>query len=222
MTRSVIPACRQRESPCYDGDVMNNIELVIFDLGRVLLDFDFMKVIRELKRHSPHSEAEIRRYFKTTPLWDAFERGDVAPKAFFKHLQKDLQLTGLDFKSFIPLWNDIFEEKEDSIAILSRLKGNYQLAMISNVNPMHWEHVAKKHSFMKWFDIPIASYAVGHRKPELEIYHLTLKKAKMPAERSIFIDDVHAHIHAARSIGIRGHHFKTAKKLKNDLSDILD
>jgi HAD superfamily hydrolase (TIGR01509 family) len=201
---------------------MSKIELVIFDLGRVLVDFDFLKVIRHLKRHSPRSKAQIRTYFKTTPLWDAFERGTVTPREFFKHLQKDLQLKDLDFKTFMPMWNNIFEEMDDSVAILKRLKGKYQLAMISNVNRMHWEHVSKNHSFMKWFDIPIASYAVGHRKPELEIYNLTLKKAKMPANRSIFIDDVKAHIHAANSIGIRGHHFQNAKKLRGDLEDILD
>jgi FMN phosphatase YigB (HAD superfamily) len=202
---------------------MKKIELVIFDLGRVLVDFDFHKVIRELKRHSPLSEAQIRNYFKTTPLWDAFERGSVKPRSFFKHLQKDLKLTGaLDFTAFSPLWNDIFTEMDESVAILSRLRGKFPLAMISNVNPMHWEHVRDRHAFMKWFDFPIASYAVGHRKPELEIYRLALKKAKVPAERSIFIDDVKAHIHAAKRLGIRGHQFHNAKRLKSDLDDILD
>jgi putative hydrolase of the HAD superfamily len=201
---------------------MKNTELIIFDLGRVLLDFDFMKVIRRLQRHSPMTALQIRAYFKTTPLWDKFERGTVEPDAFFRALAKDLKLKDMDFKTFVPVWNEIFEEIDETVAIAKKLKKRYRLAMISNVNPMHWDHVQKNHAFMKWFEHPIASYAVGHRKPELEIYQLTLKRARVPAERAIFIDDVKAHIIAAKSLGIRGHHFISPKKLKKDLDGVLE
>ena len=103
-----------------------------------------------------------------------------------------------------------------------RLKKRYRLAMISNVNAMHWLHVKKNHSFMEWFELPIASYAVGHRKPELEIFHLVLKKMKVPAERAVFIDDLKAHTDAAKSIGIRSHQFVDAKRLKKDLGELLE
>lgn len=200
---------------------MNKPELIIFDLGRVLVDFDFMKVVRGLKKHSPHSAATIRHYFKSTPLWDKFERGTVSEKEFFKALTKDLQLKGLVYEAFLELWNDIFEEMPETVAIVERLRKSYRLAMISNVNPMHWKYVQKKHSFMNWFDHPIASYAVGHRKPELEIYQLTLRRAKVHPTKAIFIDDVKAHITAARSLGIRAHHFIDAKTLRKDLGEIL-
>ncbi|OGR89689.1 MAG: hypothetical protein A2992_02510 [Elusimicrobia bacterium RIFCSPLOWO2_01_FULL_59_12] len=201
---------------------MNRPELIIFDLGRVLVDFDFTKVIRSLKRHSPLTAGTIRTYFKTTPLWDRFERGAVDPDDFFLALKKDLKLRDLEFKAFVPLWNDIFEEMEDTVAIARRLMKSYRLAMISNVNPMHWAHVRKTHAFMGWFEHAIASYAVGHRKPELEIYRLTLRRAKVPPSRAIFIDDVKAHIDAAQSLGIRGHQFINAKKLRKDLDGVLE
>ena len=62
-----------------EGAIMNKPELIIFDLGRVLVDFDFRLVIKRLKRYTHFSEKEIRRYFMQTPLWDAFERGEVEP-----------------------------------------------------------------------------------------------------------------------------------------------
>lgn len=198
-------------------------ELIIFDLGRVLVDFDFMKVIKGLQSHTHLGAKEIRQYFKSTPLWDRFERGHVKPQAFFKELKKDLNLgKQLDFETFELLWNDIFEEKKDSLEILKKLRKRYRLAMISNVNEMHWLHVKKNHSFMEWFEHPIASYAVGHRKPELEIFHLTLKRAKVDPSKAIFIDDLVAHTKAAKSIGIRAHTFTTAAKLKKDLGEVLE
>ncbi len=198
------------------------IEMVMFDLGRVLVDFDFKKVIRGLMQRTHLKESQIRTYFRTTPLWDAFERGKVTPRDFFKQLEKDLHLKGFTFKTFTPLWNDIFTEIRETVEIAKRLKGKYRLAIISNVNQMHWEHVKDKHDFIKLFDHPVASYAVGHRKPELEIFRLTLRKAKIPASRAIFIDDLHPHIRAARSMGIRAHQFTGAKKLITDLKGVLE
>src|SRR4029077_4955129 len=102
-------------------DNMTPPELIIFDLGHVLVDFDFKKVIRNLKRYSPYSEKEIRHYFSHTPLWDRFERGQATPEEFFQSLQKDLKLKGLTFEPFAPLWNRFFSEKFDTVSILQRL-----------------------------------------------------------------------------------------------------
>ncbi len=200
---------------------MTKPELIIFDLGRVLVDFDFMKVVNGLKKHSPHSPAKIKNFFKTTPLWDRFERGTATEKEFFKTLTEELKLEGLSFSVFLELWNNIFEEMPESVDILRRLRKSYRLAMISNVNPMHWKHVRKNHKFMDWFEHPIASYAVGHRKPELEIYRLTLRRAKVHPTKAVFIDDVKAHITAARSLGIRAHHFTSSQQLAKDIQELL-
>src|SRR2546430_80467 len=138
---------------------MSPPDLIIFDLGHVLVDFDFKKVIRNLKRYSPYSEKEIRHYFPHTPLWDRFERGQMTPAEFYQSLQKDLKMTGLTFDQFEPIWNRIFWEKPDTLAVLRRLRGRYRLAMLSNVNVMHWEYIRRSHAFMNWFDHPVASYA---------------------------------------------------------------
>ena len=197
------------------------VDLIIFDLGRVLVDFDFKHVISGLKRHSELSEEQIKRYFEDTPLWDAFERGLVLPAEFFQNLQKDLRLEGLSFEKFTALWNSIFEEKRDTVALLSQLRSRYRLAMLSNVNQMHWELIASRHAFMNWFDYPVASYAVGYRKPDAEIYRIVLRKADVSPQRAVFIDDVESHILAARAIGIRAHQFTTADRLRQDLAELL-
>ena len=201
---------------------MSRPDLIIFDLGHVLVDFDFKKVVRNLQRYSPLTEKEIRHYFAHTPLWDRFERGRMTPRDFFKSLQNDLKLKGLTFEAFEPLWNRIFWEKADTVAILRRLRGRYRLAMLSNVNVMHWEHIRTHHAFMAWFDVPIPSYAVGHRKPDPEIYRLTLERAGISPARALFIDDVPGHVRAAQAVGIRGLQFLSAVKLLRDLDGILE
>lgn len=198
-----------------------SVDLIIFDLGRVLVDFDFKQVIRGLKRHTFLSENEIQRYFERTPLWDAFERGRVLPAEFFRRLQKELRLKDLSFERFAPLWNSIFTEKHDTVVLLRQLRARYRLAMLSNVNVLHWEFIVGRHAFMNWFDHPVASYAVGYRKPDAEIFRIVLRKAGVPPPRAIFIDDVESHIHAARAIGIRAYQFTTADRLRKDLAELL-
>ena len=128
----------------------------------------------------------------------------------------------LSFRDFSPFWNDIFTEMPESIAVLQKLKGRYRLALLSNVNQMHYEHIVKHHAFITWFDHPIASYAVGLRKPEKAIYHKVLEIAGgIPAGKAMFFDDVEAHITAAREVGIRAHQFKDAAQLVKDLDGIL-
>jgi FMN phosphatase YigB (HAD superfamily) len=101
------------------------------------------------------------------------------------------------------------------------LRGQYRLAMLSNVNEMHWTFNRDRHAFMQWFEIPIASYAVGLRKPEPAIFQHVLDKAGVRADKAVFTDDLEAHTLAAAAIGIRSHIFTTAAQLKTDLKDFL-
>ena len=200
---------------------MNKPELIIFDLGRVLVDFDFWLVIRRLTRFTKLTEKDIRRYFLQTPLWGAFERGEVGPKDFYTRVSNDLKLRDLSFKEFGPLWNTIFTEKPDSVSILARLKGRYRVALLSNVNILHWEHVRARHDFIRWFDHPITSFEVGHRKPDPDIYLAALRTAGVLPSTAIFIDDMESHVLGARSLGIRAHRFTSAQQLTRDLDGIV-
>ncbi len=200
---------------------MNTPELIIFDLGRVLVDFDFRLVIKRLARYTPFSEKEIRRYFMQTPLWDSFERGEVEPKDFFLQLSKSLKLKNLSFKEFVPLWNSIFTEKPDAVSILARLRGRYRIALLSNVNILHWEHVKETHDFIQWFDHPVASWEVGQRKPDFDIYRTTLHAAGVAPQKAVFIDDVESHVVAARALGMQAYQFINAPQLLRDLDGLL-
>ncbi len=198
-----------------------NTDLIIFDLGRVLIDFDFRRVIRRLRLHSALSEKQIHDFFIGTPLWDAFERGRFSPEVFFKELSRELGLKKIDFAAFTEVWNNIFTEKHDTVALLRQLKNHYRTAILSNVNEMHWMHVKRRHSFIEWFDYPVASYAVGLRKPEAAIFRYILQLAGVAPCRAVFIDDLETHVLAARSLGIRAYQFINARQLQSDIEDLL-
>ena len=133
-----------------------------------------------------------------------------------------MKLKGLSFEAFTPIWNEIFQEKPDSIALLRQLRGHYRLALLSNVNVMHWEHVDQRYDFLRWFDYLFASYAVGRRKPEADIFRIVLQRTGVPPERAVFIDDVLSHVRAAQALGIRAHQFHDAAHLRVQIRDLLE
>jgi epoxide hydrolase-like predicted phosphatase len=62
------------------------------------------------------------------------------------------------------------------------------------------------------FEVVVDSAFVGHRKPEPEIYRLTLERMGVPAGETLFIDDMEINCQAARELGIATVHYRTAEQ----------
>lgn len=61
------------------------------------------------------------------------------------------------------------------------------------------------------FDAVVISHEVRMRKPEPEIFALALERLRVPADRSVFVDDVAAYLEPARAMGMRTiHHTDSA------------
>ena len=54
------------------------------------------------------------------------------------------------------------------------------------------------------FEVVVDSAFVGTRKPEPEIYAITLERLGLPAEACVFVDDLEPNVDAAKTAGMRG------------------
>jgi putative hydrolase of the HAD superfamily len=54
------------------------------------------------------------------------------------------------------------------------------------------------------FDVVVDSGVVGTRKPEPEIYAITLERLGLPGESCVFVDDLEVNVAAARDAGMHG------------------
>ena len=82
---------------------------MIFDLGRVLVNFDFQRGYRALEGLCPYSAAEIPRRLSTGGLVERFETGLIEPKDFVAELSAVLDLQ-IDYDRFCQIWSSIFAE----------------------------------------------------------------------------------------------------------------
>ena len=84
---------------------------VIFDLGRVLVNFDFKRGYRALEGLCPYAAAEIPKRLSGCGLVEEFETGLIEPRDFVEQLSAVLDLT-VDYERFCQIWNSIFTETD--------------------------------------------------------------------------------------------------------------
>jgi len=82
---------------------------IIFDLGRVLVDFDFERWRRALEAYCPYPAAEIHRRIAATDLVERFETGLIEPPDFVAQFSRILDLD-IGYADFCKLWSGIFTD----------------------------------------------------------------------------------------------------------------
>jgi putative hydrolase of the HAD superfamily len=71
------------------------------------------------------------------------------------------------------------------------------------------------------FELVVDSAFVGLRKPEPEIYALTLERLGLPAQACAFLDDLEVNVDAARAAGMHGIHFQDTEQAIRELESVL-
>lgn len=193
------------------------IETILFDLGKVLVDFNFETGVQSL-----HSACSISRKDFNEVLWDAdwirrYECGEVSTQEFHEYLchSADLQM---DLPSFCETWSSVFlPDLIVSEALLAELKRNYPLILVSNTNEAHLEYIRSNYPVLDYFDHHVLSYKVGAMKPDRKIYDHAISKAGFPPQALFFTDDREENVVAARSLGMHAHQFRGEAELVSSL-----
>ena len=173
-------------------------KVVVFDLGKVLLDFDFAKASRALSGHCSVPEPEIRAALDQSPLLHRYERGEIGSDAFFEEIKR---ATGFckTYDQFAPLFGDIFSPIPEMIELNESLRAaGFPTYIFSNTNPLAADHIRERHPFFKNFTAYILSYEFGAMKPDPRIYAEIERVTKASGSEILYIDDRLENIEAAR------------------------
>ncbi len=202
----------------------SSIELIIFDLGNVILPFNHYQIAEKLSRFSINHE-EPKEIFSF--LFDIekgavnpYETGKISTLEFFESIKRSLKLS-ISFDEFKPIWNDIFWEDNGVSKIIYALKGKKRLFLLSNTNPLHFDYILSRFPIIRVFDRWILSYEVGFKKPAIEIFETAMKYSLTEPQNIIFIDDVKSHVDVASSLGMKAIHFESANQLRKELKNCI-
>jgi len=195
------------------------IKSIVFDLGRVVLDFDHRIAAEKISCFTDKPGEEIYNLFFDSRLTRLFEEGKITPREFFLEIKKTLKLK-LSYRSFLPIWNEIFYLSEKNIAVhklANALKVKYRLAILSNINILHLNFIKRNFSVLEAFHHVFPSCAMGAIKPDPKIFRKALEALSACPQDVFYTDDRPELIAGAKKLGIRAFVFKSAKQLKKDL-----
>ena len=186
---------------------------VIFDLGRVLVNFDFKCGYRALEGLCPYAAAEIPKRLSGCGLVEEFETGLIAPRDFVARMSTVLDLT-VDYDRFCQIWNSIFTETLVPETMLAGLAARYRLLLLSNTNAIHFEMIRQSYPLIRHFHDLILSYEVKAMKPSPDIYRDAVARAGCRPEECFFTDDIPEYVEGARRMGIDAVQFQSAEQLE--------
>lgn len=188
---------------------MNGIKNIIFDLGGVLLDIDFLKSQEAFAQLGVHNFKEMVSPFKGNDLFNALETG-MDTDAFYQQFRQ-LSATSINNQTIEQAWCALligFRKK--SIEQLLQLKQNYHTYLLSNTNEIHLQRIYQmfrsdfnNKELDDCFDAAYYSHRIQIRKPTAEAWLHIINRHSLTAAETLFIDDGTENIKAAKELGLQ-------------------
>jgi glucose-1-phosphatase len=189
---------------------------IIFDLGRVLVHFDFEFGYRALEGLCHYAAADIPGRIFPTGLVRRFETGLIDSREFYARFSELLGLR-VDYARFCEIWSSIFTETLLPESLFESLAARYRLVLLSNTNPIHFETIRARLPHLRHFHHLVLSYEVKAMKPQPEIFRAAIDLAQCRAEECFFTDDIPEYVEAARALGIDAVPFESQAQIEREL-----
>lgn len=197
------------------------IEAVISDFGGVLTSplLDSFAAFQDSSgislEHLGLAMAAIWRRDGANPLFE-LETGRMTEAQFLRTMGDELtrQLgRPTELHGFGERYFEHLHPNQPMIEYMRDLRARgYKLAICTN-NVREWEPLWRaKLPVDELFDVVVDSGFVGSRKPEPQIYEITLERLGLPASSALFIDDVELNCQVARELGMLAVWFRSSEQ----------
>lgn len=193
--------------------------VILFDLGGVLMDFGGLQRLTQL---SGQKENPALRSRWTASKWvQGFERGACDAEAFAKGVVDEwgLDLTPAAFLNDFAQWSA--GPFAGSLDLVRRLHGAIPMGCLSNTNPVHWQRHLDHWGIVQHLDWTFTSHEVGIMKPEPAIFAYVIHTIGLPPDQLLFLDDSNEHVQAARASGMRAEQTRGLQEVQDALRSHL-
>lgn len=181
------------------------IRAFLFDIGNVLLKFDFSVAIKKtLALSDVHDPIDATTQIDRIKL--GYEDGQIDRAAFMRGVFDVLRYRGTEGE-FVAAWEDIFTPNDPMFALVEQLHGKYPLYLLSNTNDIHRDYIFRRYAVFSRFTAGTYSYEAKASKPGKEIYEIAQRQLGLEPATTFFIDDLLPNIETARTLGFHAHHY---------------
>jgi len=164
-------------------------EVVVFDLGKVLVDFDYGIAAAKIAAKGKSTSDEVNHFIAQSPLLFRYETGLITKQDFYAEVCKTTGYCG-DLEEFASHFSDIFTPIEPMVSLQAELRRRGTPTYIfSNTNDLAIGHIRKNFPFFANFDGYIFSYEHGAMKPDEKIYQVVEDMSGKRSSAILYLDD---------------------------------
>lgn len=200
------------------------IKNMVFDMGKVLLDYDPLKVCREYT----DSEEDIKligQALFSSPEWVELDRGSITEEEAMKIVRNRLPDDRLKKMADLCMahWHEYnICPKPGMEELVRELKEQGKHIYLCSNASLRLRIYENKIPGSRYFDGTIVSAEEKLLKPEPAIYCRLFEKYNLLPEESFFIDDLPANIEGAEACGMDGYCFADGdvEKLRKKLHEL--
>ena len=197
---------------------VQKVQAVCFDVGNVLVEVDIAYAIAGLGLRVDERLSQKIQAIGQWETYDAFERGHLLEAQFLHALSTHLAVE-LHHTELVAWWNSSLRKMVDGVEpVVRELIGRMPVYALTNTNPLHFDYFTRHMPLFHSFDRVIASFHVGHRKPETQLFTAAARLIGYAPADILFIDDLRTNIDGAKAVGYQA---ELCERSSTRLRDIL-
>jgi FMN phosphatase YigB (HAD superfamily) len=186
--------------------------VVVFDLGKVLVDFDYRIAAEKIAQRSRFTPRQVQDLLDHSPLLYRFETGMMSREEFYGEVCAACGFSG-NLDGFCATFADIFSEIKPMIALHAALRAaQVPTYIFSNTNDIAAGHIRARFPFFSHFNGYVLSYQHGAMKPAPKIYEVLEAQTGRKGKDIVYLDDRPENVEAGLARGWRALVHETPEK----------
>jgi len=193
---------------------MAQVSDVVFDVGRVLIDFSYDQFAETLRKHG--ADCNGPEDFLEHVNLIGYEHGEISSDDFLRQVNALLK-DAMPLDELKAAWNNLFSPIREMLAVAGQLKQHCGVYLLSNTSELHWQYLQDAFGLDKVCHDLLASYEVGVMKPAPAIFSAACSRFDLHPETTVFIDDLEDNVQGAMACGWHGIWHRSIESSKAEL-----
>lgn len=196
------------------------IDTVIFDIGNVLMKFDYMPYIRSLLKDE-ETVYRVNGAIWRSGCWSDLDRGGDLETVYARMLEVEPEYRREVQLAFENVGQCMYR-MEYAIPWIRELKERgYRVLFLSNYSRYTMQANPGVLDFLPYMDGGVFSCEVGMVKPEPGIYQALCEKYGLDPAKCVFLDDFAENVKAAREFDMKAIRFVNYPQARKELDALL-
>jgi putative hydrolase of the HAD superfamily len=195
-----------------------NIEIVLFDLGGVLIDVGGVPPMKQLARIE--TDEEMWQRWLACRWVRSFERGECSADDFAAGVVDDwaLEVEPAVFLDAFRSWPGAPLAGADEL--VASVRESAAVGCLSNTNAMHTDDQFSKYAIFDAFDYTFLSYQLGLVKPDRALFDRVAELVPVAPGRVLFLDDNLINVEGATEAGFAARHVRGVDQARAALVEL--